>query len=98
MAEFSVVLADLTSMASSFATAGTQYDALRPQVTPKPADTGDTGLNEQLSGLMTPLAGLQTKMSEAIDEPSTRLATTRDSFARHDIDVRFMFDDLMPEQ
>lgn len=97
-AGFSVVLGDLTAMANSFADAGRSYDQLRPEVTPRTPSTGDATLDEQLGGLMTLLDVLHTKMSEAIDEHSKRLVATRDAFARHDIDVRFMFDDMMPEK
>ena len=96
-AGFSVVLGDLSSMAASFADASLSYERLRPEVTPPTPATGDGTLDEQLAGLMSRLDVLHTRMSEAIDEHGKRLVAARDAFARHDIDVRFMFDDMMPE-
>jgi hypothetical protein len=98
MGGFSVVLGDLTNMASSFASANRQYTALRPEITPVQPETGEASLDEQLTSLLALLDVLHTKMSEAIDEHSKRLIMTRDSFQRHDIDVRFMFDDMMPDK
>ena len=95
--EFSVILGDLTKMSNSFAAANKQYSALRPNISPPPVGTGDAALNSTLKTLTEYLDVLHTKMSEAIDEHSKRLILTRASFERHDIDVRFMFDDMMPQ-
>lgn len=94
---FQVVLDDLSSMATTFAREAGIYAQIKPRITPPVADAGDDTLNHIIKVVMECLDVLHTKMTEGIDEHATLLRKAHDSYQRHDLDNRALFDDLMPE-
>ena len=94
--DFQVVLDSLSAMSGSFRTEGDAYEAIKPKVTPPIADSGDANLNNIIGVVMECLDVLHTKMGEAIGEHAEKLQASHDTYARHDIDNRALFDDLMP--
>lgn len=94
--DFQVVLDSLGAMSGSFRTEGDAYEAIKPKLTPPIADSGDASLNSIIGVVMECLDVLHTKMGEAIGEHAEKLQASHDTYARHEIDNRALFDDLMP--
>lgn len=96
--DFQVVLKSLKAMSGSFRTEGDAYTSIKPKLTPPIADSGDASLNSIMGVVMECLDVLHTKMGEAIAEHAQKLQASHDTYERHDIDNRALFDDLMPEE
>ncbi|HEX4102438.1 MAG TPA: DUF6317 family protein [Pseudonocardiaceae bacterium] len=94
--DFQVVLDSLRAMSGSFRTERDAYEAIKPKLTPPIADSGDGSLNSIIEVVMECLAVLHTKMGEAIGEHAGKLQASHDTYERHEIDNRALFDDLMP--
>ncbi|MDQ2790546.1 MAG: hypothetical protein DLM60_01920 [Pseudonocardiales bacterium] len=94
--DFQVVLDSLRAMSGSFRTEGDAYAAIKPKLTPPMADSGDANLNNIMGVVMECLDVLHTKMGESIGEHAEKLQASHDTYERHDIDNRALFDDLMP--
>jgi hypothetical protein len=94
--DFQVVLDSLSAMSGSFRAEGDAYEAIKPKLTPPMADSGDASLNSIMGIVMECLDVLHTKMGEIIGEHAEKLQASHDTYARHEIDNRALFDDLMP--
>ncbi len=94
--DFQVVLDSLRAMSDSFRTEGDAYEAIKPKLTLSIADSGDASLNSIIGVVMECLDVLHTKMGEAIGEHTEKLQASGDTYERHEIDNRALFDDLMP--
>ncbi|MEV6098679.1 DUF6317 family protein [Nocardia sp. NPDC051981] len=93
-AGFEVILDDLKSMAKTFGDEATAYEGLVPSFLPAAVDSGDAVLNEAMKGGLELLELLHHQMVRAIQIHAEKLAYARDSYERHDIDNRKLFDDL----
>lgn len=91
-----MVLDSLRAMSGSFRTERDSYGAIKPKLTPPIADSGDASLNSIIGVVMERLDVLHTKMGEAIGEHAEKLQASHDTYERHEIDNRALFDDLMP--
>src|SRR5260370_42402644 len=89
-----VVLDDLKSMAKTLEDEAKSYDSLEPKFVPAPVDSGDTSLNETMRGALDLLGILHHQMVRTIQTHSDKLVYARDSYERHDIDNRKLYDDL----
>jgi len=89
-----VVLDDLESLAKTFDDEAKTYDSLVPKFLPTPVDSGDASLNQAMKSALDLLAILQHQMTRTIQTHSEKLAYARDSYERHDIDNRQLYDDL----
>ena len=94
--DFQVVLDSLKAMSGSFQTEASAYEDIKPKLTPPIADSGDANLNNIIGVVMECLDVLHTKMGEAIAEHAEKLQASHDTYERHEIDNRALFDDLMP--
>jgi hypothetical protein len=94
--DFQVVLDSLRAMSGSFSSERDAYEAIKPKLTPPIADSGDASLNSIIEVIMECLDVLHTKMGEAISEHAEKLQASHDTYERHEIDNRALFDDLMP--
>lgn len=97
-AGYNVILADLSSMASTFHTQATHYAALKADVAPPIAGSGDAGLDDSIASIMDVIAGLHAKLAGRIEEHGNSLDYAHGSYQRHDIDVHGLFEDLMPDE
>ncbi|MFI5777332.1 DUF6317 family protein [Nocardia sp. NPDC051570] len=91
---FQVVLDDLTAMAQTFDDESKAYEGMVPKFLPPPVDSGEAALDEAMRGAMDLLQILHHQMVRTIQTHSQKLAYARDSYARHDIDNRQLYDDL----
>ncbi len=91
---FQVVLDDLKTMAKTFDDEAKTYEGLVPKLLPAPVDSGDATLNEAMKGAMDLLQILHHQMVRTIQTHSEKLSYARDSYERHDIDNRKLYDDL----
>ncbi|MEG8182572.1 hypothetical protein GZH49_29320 [Nocardia terpenica] len=91
---FQVVLEDLKAMAETFDDEAKTYEAMVSKFLPAPVDSGEGALNEAMKGAMDLLQVLHHQMVRTIQTHSQKLAYARDSYERHDIDNRKLFDDL----
>ncbi|MFI6997344.1 DUF6317 family protein [Nocardia sp. NPDC050175] len=90
-----VVLDDLTTMAKTFDDESTVYEGAVPKFLPgTAAESGDATLNEAIKGALDLLEILHHQMVRTIQTHSEKLAYARDSYERHDIDNRKLYDDL----
>ncbi|WP_330183156.1 DUF6317 family protein [Nocardia sp. NBC_01503] len=94
MSGFEVVLDDLKSMAKTFGDEATTYEGRVPGFLPAAVDSGDGTLNEAMKGILELLEILNHQVVRTIQTHSDKLAYARDSYERHDIDNRKLFDDL----
>ena len=97
-AGYNVILGDLSSMASTFHTQATDYAALKVNVAPPIAPSGDGGCDEAITSIMDAIAGLHAKLAGRIEEHGSGLDYAHASYKRHDIDVHGLFEDLMPDE
>ncbi|WP_458690248.1 DUF6317 family protein [Nocardia tengchongensis] len=94
MSGFEVVLDDLKSMAKTFGDEATTYEGLVPSFLPSTVDSGDSTLNEAMKGALELLQVLNHQVVRTIRTHAQKLSYARDSYERHDIDNRKLFDDL----
>ncbi|WP_327288615.1 DUF6317 family protein [Streptomyces sp. NBC_01198] len=97
-AGYNVILGDLAGMASTFHTQATDYAALKADVAPPIAASGDAGLDDSIASIMDAIAGLHAKLAGRIEEHANGLDYAHGSYQRHDIDVHGLFEDLMPDE
>ncbi|MGB6164516.1 MAG: DUF6317 family protein [Pseudonocardiaceae bacterium] len=97
MSGFSVVLDDVSAMASTFYSEADIYRDLKSKVTPPTADTGDGALNGVLKAVMETLDVLHTNMATTIEDHGDKLKAARDVYAKQEIDNHGLFDDLMKD-
>lgn len=97
-AGYNVILADLAGMASTFHTQATNYAALKADVAPAVAGSGDAGLDDSIASIMDAIAGLHAKLAGRIEFHANGLDYAHGSYQRHDIDVHGLFEDLMPDE
>jgi hypothetical protein len=97
-AGYNVILGDLAGMASTFHTQATNYAALKADVAPPIAASGDAGLDDSIASIMDVIAGLHAKLAGRIEEHAGGLDYAHGSYQRHDIDVHGLFEDLMPDE
>jgi uncharacterized protein (DUF924 family) len=91
---FQVVLDDLKAMAKTFDDEAKAYEAVAQKFLPAVVDSGDGTLNQAMKGAMDLLAVLQHQMTRTIQTHGEKLAYARDSYERHDVDNRKLYDDL----
>jgi hypothetical protein len=93
--DFKAVLGDLESMVSTFHREARTYRKLHAQVAPPVASGGDAGLDHAIKEVADLIVGLHTGFADRLDDHGDKVAYTRDSFRRHDIDVHGLIEDLM---
>lgn len=97
MSDFKVVLSDLAALHTNFANEATAYERLIPSINPPAVDGGDGNLNSVLVSLVETFDVLHNALVGSITHHADMLKTAHDSFQRHDIDTRFLYDNLMPK-
>ncbi|MGN5379084.1 hypothetical protein BIV25_37990 [Streptomyces sp. MUSC 14] len=93
-ADFKVILGDLTRMTKAFHDSATDYRKLHSDVAPPVGSGGDPGLDHAIKEVADLIIGLHIGLADRLDEHGDKVGYARDSFHRHDIDVRGLFDDL----
>ena len=93
-AGFKVILDDLTTMAKTFHDQATDWRKLHSDVAPPIGSGGDPGLDHAIKEVADLIIGLHLCLADKLDEHGDKVGYARDSFHRHDIDVRGLFDDL----
>jgi uncharacterized protein DUF6317 len=94
-AGYTVVLADLARMTKTFHTQAKNYAALKTNVAPPIAKSGDPGLDHAITSIMDAIAGLHANLAGRIEEHGDNLDYAHGSYKRHDVDVHGLFEDLM---
>ena len=93
--QFQVILTDLQTMANTFDTEAVNYDKTAGKSMPLPVSTGDTSSDGILTFAMEVLTALNASMQAELSAYGGKLRTAHDAYQRHDIDQRFLYDDLM---
>lgn len=93
-AGFQVILDDLKSMAKIFSDEATVYEGLVPGFLPAAVDSGDDILNKAMKSALETLEILNHQVVRTMQTHSQKLTYAHDSYERHDIDNRKLFDDL----
>jgi hypothetical protein len=94
---YQVILADLSNAAGTYHTEAATMRALMPEGGPPAPSTGDGALDETLHTLMDAFGYLHAAISEEIKAHGDGLAVTHDNYQHCEVDVRELFDDLMPD-
>jgi hypothetical protein len=97
MSDFNVVLSDLATLQKNFATEAANYEQLIPAINPPAVDGGDGTINSVLTSVHETFDVLHHSLVASIQHNADGLKTAHDSFERHDIDTRFLYDDLVPK-
>lgn len=96
-AGFQVVLGDLDQMATTFSTEARTYQSISAKLNPPVADSGDGGLNEVMQGMLSLLSYLHGQMAASIDENATSLGSAKDAYAKTEMSVHDLYNNLMPQ-
>lgn len=94
---YQVILSDLQDMAKRFDDESQHYQAIQRKVAHPPADTGEGSLNQTLDAVLSTLQVLHANMQAQIEDHAKTIRDTKDSYQRHDLDNRELFEDLVPK-
>lgn len=96
MTDFKVVLDDLSTLASRYATEAPIYEGVAEKLKVVPPDSGDSTLNESMRTLVDELGVLNTKMAASLQLNASKIKDAHDKYQiTDDSDKnRFLWDNM----
>lgn len=90
-----VVFDELTEMSRKFEWGASDYSAVAGKLKVAPPDSGEGALNTLIQATMGVIDVLNRQVVGEIQHNGQLVAAARDSYERHDIDNRELYDDMI---
>ena len=96
-AGYHVILGDLAAASNTFAKESQEVSSLKASLDPPMAETGDSGLDDVLSGLLLSFSALQAGFTKRLGAHAQELKKCHDNYVSTDADVERLFKTVLGE-
>jgi hypothetical protein len=93
-AGYQVILDDLADASATFSRESKTYADIMPGSGPSPVDGGDGAFNDSLGIVLEAIGGLHLGIAGSIEGHSQKLNTAHGNYAKQEVSVRELFDDI----
>jgi len=92
------ILADLSNLADTFHAESVTFDQIMGgSAGPVAADSGDSSLNATLQLVLDEMVALHQNIAAWMSDHGDKLQQARDNYRQVEVDMRELFDNLMPD-